>query len=72
MSSPAQIAVYAASHPNPDLHRLWRRITVELARINPGLLRRITNQLRMSQTEYAENARVVDQLDEILLEAMPA
>ncbi len=69
MASPAQIAVYAASHPNPDLRRMWHHITVELARINPGLLRRIVNQLSLSQAEYPENTRVVEQLDEILLEA---
>ena len=72
MSSPAQIAVYAATHPDPDLRRLWHRITLELARINPGLLRRISNQLRLGQSEYPENARVVEQLDEILLESTPA
>jgi uncharacterized LabA/DUF88 family protein len=72
MSSPAQIATYAATHPDPDLRRLWHRITLELARINPGLLQRITNQLRLGQSENPENARVVEQLDEILLEAFPA
>lgn len=67
MSSPAQIAVYATAHPNPDLRRMWHRITVELAKINPGLLRRIANQLALGQTEFPENARVVEQLDEIML-----
>ena len=71
MSSPAQIAVYAASHPNQDLHRLWHRTTLELARINPGLLSRIINQLRLSQTEYPENARVVAELEEIMVDAVP-
>lgn len=69
MSSPAQIAVYGATHPNPELKRLWHHITVELARINPGLIRRINNQLRLSQTEYPENSRVAEILEEILTEA---
>lgn len=72
MSSPAQIAVYAASHPDPDLRRLWHRITLELARINPGLLRRIADQLRLGQSEFPENIRVVAELDEIMLDAVPS
>ena len=38
MSSPAQIAVYAATHPNPDLRKLWHKVTADLAEINPGVL----------------------------------
>jgi uncharacterized LabA/DUF88 family protein len=66
MASPAQIAVYAATHANPDLRRLWVHITAELATVNPGLLRRIANQLNLSRAEQPENGRVADQLEEIL------
>lgn len=66
MASPAQIAVYAATHANSDLRRLWVHITAELATVNPGLLRRIANQLNLSRTEQPENGRVADQLEEIL------
>lgn len=66
MSSPAQIAVYAATHPNADLRRLWHSITVELAQVNPNLLRRISNQISLSRSEYPENARVAEQIDGIL------
>jgi hypothetical protein len=68
MSSPAQIAVYAATHPNPDLRRLWVRITAELAQVNPGLLRRIANQLMLSRTEQPENARVAEQIEQSWME----
>jgi len=66
MASPAQIAVFAATHPNPDLHRLWRHITEELARVNPRLLHRISAQLTMNRTDHPENLRVAEQIEEIL------
>lgn len=68
MASPAQIAVLAATHPDPNLRRLWHRVTVELAQVNPGILRRIANQLLLSRSDHAENARVAEQLEAILSE----
>ena len=70
MSSPAQIAVYAATHPNPDLHRLWRHMTKELAKVNPSLLHRISNQLMLNRTDHPENSRVAEQIEEIISEAI--
>lgn len=72
MSSPAQIAVYAATHPNPDLRKLWRKITADLAQINPGVLQRIANQLMLNKSDHPENARVAEQIEELLLESTPA
>jgi hypothetical protein len=72
MSSPAQIAVYAATHPNPDLRKLWYKTTVDLAEVNPGVLRRIANQLMLSRSEYPENGRVAEQIEQILEEVHPA
>ena len=66
MSSPAQIAVYAATHPNADLRKLWYKVTVDLAEINPGVLRRIANQLMLNRTDHPENARVAEQIEAIL------
>lgn len=66
MSSPAQIAVYAANHPNPDLRKLWQTITAELAQVNPGLLRRIANQIILNRSDFPENARVAEQIEDIL------
>jgi uncharacterized LabA/DUF88 family protein len=66
MASPAQIAIYAANHPNPDLRRLWQRITHDLAEVNPSLLRRITDQIQLSRSEEPENQHVVEQIDAIL------
>jgi uncharacterized LabA/DUF88 family protein len=72
MSSPAQIAVYAASHPNQDLRKLWHKITLDLAEINPGVLQRIANQLMLNKSDHPENARVAEQIEDILLETAPA
>jgi uncharacterized LabA/DUF88 family protein len=72
MSSPAQIAVYAAMHPNPDLRRLWQHITADLAQVNPTLLHRISNQLTLSRADTPENARVAEQIEAILANVAPA
>lgn len=69
MSSPAQIAVSAATHPNAELRKFWQKITLELARVNPGLLHRIANQLMISRSDNPENGRVAEQMEEILSSA---
>jgi hypothetical protein len=71
LASPAQIAVNAATHPNPDLRKLWYKITVDLAEINPGVLRRIASQLMLNKTDHPENARVAEQIETILDEVTP-
>jgi uncharacterized LabA/DUF88 family protein len=72
MASPAQIAVYAASHPDPDLRKKWYKITFELAKINSGILRRIMNQLMLSRSEFPENENVATQIEDILQNVSPA
>ena len=72
MSSPAQIAVYAATHPNSDLRKLWHDITNELAQVNPALLSRIANQIMLSRSDWPENARVAEQIEDILAKVAPA
>jgi hypothetical protein len=72
MASPAQIAVYAATHPNPDLRKLWYKITLELAQVNSSLLRRISNQLMLSRADYPENGRVAEQIEEIMVKVNPS
>ena len=66
MASPAQIAVYAATHPNSELRKFWQKITTELAKVNPGLLHRIANQLMLSRAENPEHGKVAEQMEEIL------
>jgi hypothetical protein len=71
-SSPAQIAVNAANHSSPELRRLWERITIELAKVNPGLLRRIANQIALNRTDWPENARIAQKIDNILASFTPS
>lgn len=71
-SSPAQVAVNAANHSNPELRRLWERITIELAKVNPGLLRRIANQIALNRTDWPENARIAQKIDNILASLSPS
>lgn len=66
MSSPAQIAIYAATHPNADLRRMWQKITEELAEVNPALLHRIANQIQLNRSEDPEYLRVGEQIERIL------
>ncbi len=68
MSSPALIAVYAANHPDSDLRKLWQVLTVELAKVNPTILRRIANQLLMNRTDSPDNIRTADIIENILEE----
>jgi len=66
MSSPAQIAIFASSHPNSDLRRLWVKLTQELAEVNPALLRRIASQIQLNRSEDPEYARAGEQIEHIL------
>jgi uncharacterized LabA/DUF88 family protein len=71
MSSPAQIAVMACNHPSTDLRKLWHLLTVDLARVNPGLLRRIMGQLFLNRTDGPENTRTAEIIEEILADHAP-
>jgi uncharacterized LabA/DUF88 family protein len=71
MSSPAQIATMAANHPDLTLQKLWGNLTIELAKVNPGILRRIANQLYMNRNDGPESARTAEIIDEILVDHAP-
>jgi uncharacterized LabA/DUF88 family protein len=64
-ATPAQSAIFAATHSRPELRSLWLTITRALAEVNPSLLRRVTNQMRLNRdaTEYHD---VSQQLETIL------
>jgi uncharacterized LabA/DUF88 family protein len=65
-SSPAQIAVAAATHPNPDLRRRWQLFTEALAKINQGLLRRIADQIILERGDSSEHALVAEKIHQML------
>ncbi len=65
-ASPTQIAVAVATYPDPALHKRWRALTEDLAQVNPGLLRRIADQIRLNRSESAEYAQVSQMISEIV------
>ncbi|MEX1020030.1 MAG: NYN domain-containing protein [Litorilinea sp.] len=66
-TSPAEIAVNASTHQNADLCRLWFAMTQNLAEANPGLLRRIANQIRLSRTDSPVYNQVADTIEQMLM-----
>jgi len=67
-TTPAEIAIRAASHEDPQLCRLWFAMTNGLAEVNPSLVRRVANQIRLNRTEAPAAAQVADQLEQMLME----
>lgn len=66
-TSPAEIAVSAATHQNQELQRLWFSMTQGLAEVNPGLLRRVANQIRLTRSDSPVYAQVSDTLEQMLM-----
>ncbi len=64
--TPAQTAMFAATHSNKDLRALWVEITQSLADVNPLLVSRVANQLRLTRTDSPEYEQVARQLDQML------
>jgi hypothetical protein len=67
-TTPAEIAVRAATHENQDLCALWFQMTNSLAEVNPGLLRRVSNQIRLNRTESPAYQQIADQIEQMLME----
>lgn len=65
-SAPAQIAVQIATHPNLELRERWQKLTEALAQVNPGLVRRIADQIDVNRAEAPEQGSVADLLMEML------
>lgn len=64
--SPARVAVELACHSNEELRGAWQEATRRLAQVNPGLLHRIVEQIRLNQAEQHENAEAADQIEAML------
>jgi uncharacterized LabA/DUF88 family protein len=67
-TTPAEIAVRAATHEDQELTKLWFSMTTSLAEVNPGLIRRVANQIRLNRTEGPQYAQVADELEQMLME----
>ena len=66
-TTPAEIAISAVTHENQELCKLWFTMTQKLAEVNPGLLRRVANQMRLSRAESPVYGQVADSLDQMLM-----
>ncbi len=65
-ASPAQIAVSVATYPDAELHKRWRVLTQELAKVNAPLVHRIADQIFSNRTENPESGDVAEQIYAIL------
>lgn len=66
-TTPAEIAVAAANFENQELSRLWFELTSELAEVNPGLLRRVANQIRLSGSDSPSYIQVADKMEQMIM-----
>ncbi|MEZ4870112.1 MAG: NYN domain-containing protein [Caldilineaceae bacterium] len=67
-TTPAEIAIRAATHEDPELCRLWFAMTNSLAEVNPSLVRRVANQIRLNRNESPITTQVADQLEQMMME----
>jgi hypothetical protein len=65
-TSPARFAVQMATHANSELREKWQEATEKLARINPDVLRRVANQIRLIQEDSQQNVQVAEQIERML------
>jgi uncharacterized protein (TIGR00288 family) len=65
-ASPAQIAVIAATHPKKDLRDCWHEATSMLAQVNPGLLRRIADQIQINRGDSPGSLQVAEQIRQLI------
>ena len=67
-TTPAEIAVRAATHEVQDLCSLWYAMSNALAEVNPGLVRRVASQIRLNRGESPMYAQVADTLEQMLMQ----
>ncbi len=67
-ASPAQIAVLAANHENPELRRRWRDRTLSLADVNAGVLQRVVDQIRHNYGDQPAFLEVAEQMMDMVVE----
>uniref|UniRef100_A0A7C1FFM1 NYN domain-containing protein n=1 Tax=Caldilinea aerophila TaxID=133453 RepID=A0A7C1FFM1_9CHLR len=67
-TTPAEIAVRAATHEVPELCSLWYSMSTALAEVNPGLVRRVASQIRLNRGDSPIYAQVADTLEQMLMQ----
>jgi hypothetical protein len=66
-ASPAEIAVQAVTSDNQELCTLWFDMTRQLAEVNPSLLRRVINQIRLNRNDSPANIQVAETLEQLMM-----
>ena len=64
--SPAELAIQAATHADPVLRQRWQAATERLAEVNPDVLHRVVNQIRLTQVEAPHTTQVAEQIERML------
>ncbi|HEY79726.1 MAG TPA: NYN domain-containing protein [Caldilineae bacterium] len=66
---PAQVAMHAVTHKHAELVEGWRKRTRELAEVNPGVLKRVVEQIRHNYPDQPAYLLAADAIQRILEEA---
>ena len=64
--SPAVVAVQIATQANDQLRATWGEATRRLAQVNPEVLRRVANQIRLTQAEMPWAIQVAERIEGML------
>jgi hypothetical protein len=67
-TQPSELAIQMATHPNSDVRARWQEATERLAKINPRVLRRVAEQIRLVQGDVEQTAQVAGLVEEMLEE----
>jgi hypothetical protein len=65
-TSPVYLAVQMATHSDPRLQESWREATRQLAAVNPGVLRRVADQIKFTPEASPHSGQVAREIEEML------
>jgi hypothetical protein len=65
-TSPVYLAIEMATHSDPTLQDAWRAATRQLAAVNPGVLRRVADQIRFLPEASPHGADVAREIEEMI------
>jgi hypothetical protein len=63
---PSELAIQMAKHPNTEVRARWRKATECLAKINPRVLGRVAEQIRLVRGDVEQTAQVARQVEQML------
>ncbi len=63
---PSSLAIEMATHPNPTLRKKCQETTETLASINPDLLRRVADQIRVAQENSELSTQIAAEIEQMI------